>query len=395
MRLILVWSSNIEKLFLKPVYADKKLFMRGFFGLTIITLLFALGFSCNNSESVQTSAPSTTWMMVPFVKADSINPILEPDTTRVFFCPIRKTPVKWEANNVLNPASIVKDGKVYLLYRAQDKVGILSGTSRLGLAVSDDGLHFTRHSEPVFYPDNDSMKLYEWEGGVEDPRLVETMDGRYILTYTAWDGKTARLCIASSKDLMKWEKHGLVLPSKYRNLWSKSGAIVCRQVGEKLVAEKINGRYWMYFGDTKIFICTSEDLVNWSPLENEKGELQVLFGPRKKKFDSDLVEPGPPPVITSKGILFVYNGRNYGPDKDSSLPDATYAAGQALMDLKDPSRLISRSDEYFFKPEKDYEIKGEVGNVCFLEGWVPFKGKWFMYYGTADSRIGVAVYQRD
>ncbi len=331
--------------------------------------------------------------MEPFVKVDSINPILEPDSTKVFLCPVRKQPVKWEANNVLNPATVVKDSKVYMLYRAQDKIGILSGTSRLGLAVSEDGLHFRRLPGPVFYPDNDSMKAYEWEGGVEDPRIVETADGRYILTYTAWDGKTARLCLASSTDLINWKKHGLVLQSKYWDLWSKSGAIVCKQAGEKLIAEKINGRYWMYWGDTKIFIAGSDDFIHWSALENEKGELQVLFGPRKKKFDSDLVEPGPPPLITDGGILFIYNGRNYGPDKDSSLPDATYAAGQVLIDIKNPTQLISRSDQYFFKSEKDYEIKGEVGNVCFLEGWVPFRNKWFLYYGTADSRIGVAVYQ--
>jgi predicted GH43/DUF377 family glycosyl hydrolase len=215
------------------------------------------------------------------------------------------------------------------------------------------------------------------------------------MTYTAWDGKTARLCIASSSDLLKWQKHGLVLTPKHKDLWSKSGAIVCRQAGEKLIAQKIKGKYWMYWGDTRIFICNSDDLVHWSPIENEKGELAVLFGPRKKKFDSDLVEPGPPPLITNHGIVFIYNGRNYGPDKDSSLPDATYAAGQVLIDRSDPTRVIDRSNQYFFKPEKDYEIKGEVGNVCFLEGWVPFRNKWFLYYGTADSRIGVALYSPD
>jgi beta-1,2-mannosidase len=365
------------------------------FCFLIVVWSVAIGYSCRNANKKQSFVEVTGWMMEPFVKVDSVNPILEPDTSGLFSCPIRKQNVKWEANNVLNPATVVKDGKVYMLYRAQDKIGILSGTSRLGLAVSDDGLHFSRLPNPVFYPDNDSMKIYEWEGGVEDPRIVQAQDGRYIMTYTAWDGKTARLCIASSADLVIWQKHGLVLPSKYRDLWSKSGAIVCKQEGEKLVAEKIQGKYWMYWGDTKIFICTSNDLIHWSPLEDEHGQLKVLFGPRKKKFDSDLVEPGPPPLITNRGIVFIYNGRNYGPDKDSSLPDATYAAGQVLINKDDPTNLIGRSDHYFFKPEKDYEIKGEVGNVCFLEGWAPFKNKWFLYYGTADSRIGVAVYQPD
>ena len=361
----------------------------------LVSLLFFITIwtaGCKSTAEKTETVGKATWMKIPFEKIDSVNPVLEPDSTKTFLCPIRKIAVRWEANNVLNPATVVKDGKVYMLYRAQDKIGILSGTSRLGLAVSEDGLHFERMPEPVFYPKNDSMKVYEWEGGVEDPRIVEAADGRFYMTYTSWDGKTARLCLASSTDLKNWTKHGLVLAGKYKDLWSKSGSIVCEQKGEKLLATKINGKYWMYWGDTKIFICNSDDLIHWSAVEDNTGALKVLLAPRKNKFDSDLVEPGPPALITKDGILFVYNGRNYGPNKDSSLPDATYAAGQALIDATDPTRVLERSEQYFFKPEKDYEIKGQVGNVCFLEGWVPFRGKWFMYYGTADSRIGVAVH---
>jgi beta-1,2-mannosidase len=356
--------------------------MRNFIFLLLLGFLFA----CNAKHD------NGNWQWEPFVKADSLNPILQPDSAASFLCPLRNQLVRWEENNVLNPATVVRDGKIYMLYRAQDKIGILSGTSRLGLAISGDGLHFIKEKEPVFYPENDSMKTYEWPGGVEDPRLAETEDGRYILTYTAWDGKTARLCIASSTNLKNWTKHGLVLTGKYKDTWSKSGAIVCRQKGDKLIAAKINGKYWMYWGDTKIFICTSEDLIHWVPVENEKAELQELFGPRKNKFDSDLVEPGPSPVITDRGILFIYNGRNFGPDRDKNLPEATYSAGQVLIDADDPAVVLKRSDTYFFKPDKEYEIKGQVGNVCFLEGWAPFNNKWFLYYGTADSRIGVAVY---
>jgi predicted GH43/DUF377 family glycosyl hydrolase len=141
--------------------------------------------------------------MLPFVKVDSVNPVLSAgDYT--FTCPVRRQKVKWEEKDVFNPAAIVRDNKIYLLYRAEDKIGKFAGTSRLGLAVSDDGLHFTKMKEPVFYPDNDSLKIYEWEGGIEDPRVVESEDGTYILTYTAFDGTTARLLIATSIDLIHW-----------------------------------------------------------------------------------------------------------------------------------------------------------------------------------------------
>jgi predicted GH43/DUF377 family glycosyl hydrolase len=324
---------------------------------------------------------------------DSVNPCLKPSSVGKFVCPIRGDTVQWELKDVFNPAVIVKDGKIYMIYRAEDTVGIHNGTSRLGLAISEDGLHFERQPEPVFYPDNDSMKIYEWEGGCEDPRVVETENGKYIMTYTSYDGKVARLCLASSDDLITWEKHGLVLGyGKFKDQWSKSGAIISKQKGEKIIAHRINGKYWMYWGDKNMHAATSEDLISWVPILNKDGSLKVVFGPRKGSWDSDLVEPGPPPLLTEFGILFIYNSRNVQAVGTKDLPEHTYAAGQILMDKNDPLKVISRTENYFFKPEKDYEITGQVGNVCFLEGLVPFQNKWFLYYGTADSKIAVAIY---
>jgi beta-1,2-mannosidase len=174
------------------------------------TLLF---FAACTSASKE--AATTDWQLTGFIKVDSINPILSASAKEIFTCPIQQKTVAWNEKNVLNPAAVVKDGKVYLLYRSQDS----AMTSRLGLAVSNDGLHFTKMKEPVLYPDNDSMKIYEWKGGLEDPRIVATTDGRYILTYTSYDDKTARLCIASATDLQHWTKHGLVLKDeKYKIL---------------------------------------------------------------------------------------------------------------------------------------------------------------------------------
>jgi predicted GH43/DUF377 family glycosyl hydrolase len=146
------------------------------------------------------------WALLPFEKVDSLNPILTPGTG-TFICPILKKVVRWDEKDVFNPAAVVHKGKVYMVFRAEDTIGKYAGTSRLGLATSSDGLHFTRLPAPVFYPDNDSLKRYEWEGGVEDPRIVRSEDGTFIMTYTGYDGTTARLLIASSTDLMHWRKH--------------------------------------------------------------------------------------------------------------------------------------------------------------------------------------------
>ncbi len=352
----------------------------------VSVLLFV---SCNTNQNKKTTAAKGDWQLNGFVKADSINPILLPSIKEKFLCPVSNKTVAWSEKNVLNPAAVVKDGKVYLLYRSQDS----AMTSRLGIAVSDDGLHFTKMNEPVLFPAEDSMKKYEWKGGVEDPRLVESETGEYILTYTSYDGKTARLCLATSKDLIHWQKQGLVLKDeKYKGTWSKSGAIVAERKGDKMVAVKIQGKYWMYFGDTDLFIATSDDLIHWVVAENEESKKMIeVLHPRMGYFDSRLVEPGPYALLHKDGILLIYNGSNAANFNDTSVPKFTYSAGQALFDKNNPFKLINRTENSFIKPDKEYEKVGEVNEVCFVEGLVYFKGKWFLYYGTADSKIAVAV----
>lgn len=351
--------------------------------LLFITLLLA---SCAVREKER------QWALTQFIKVDSVNPVLTAGNNR-FICPVLQREVAWDEKDVFNPAAVVRDGKVFMIFRAEDVIGKHAGTSRLGLATSDDGLHFIKEASPVFYPDNDSMKAYEWEGGVEDPRIVEAPDGRYIMTYTAYDGNLARLCLASSTDLRVWVKHGLVLQGSYKDTWSKSGAIVAKQAGEKIVAEKVNGKYWMYFGDTDLFIASSEDLISWTPVE-ENGRLKSVLRPRAGYFDSRLVESGPYALVTEPGILLLYNGMNLDSDGDPRLAPGAYCAGQALFDKDDPTLLVDRLGQYFMMPDKPYEVEGQVNQVCFIEGMVPFRDKWFLYYGTADSRIAVAVSER-
>ena len=355
--------------------------------LTLIAILVVSVNSCNLHDEEQ-------WELGPFVKVDSVNPVLTPDSTPMFTDPIWNKEIAWEAKDVFNPAAIVRNDTLFLLYRAEDKVGKFAGVSRIGLAWSTDGLHFTKLPTPVLYPSNDAHKKYEWEGGCEDPRIVVDKKGTYYLTYTAYDGDLARLMVASSPDLRNWTKHGHAFAKaeggRYVDSWSKSGSIIADYTNGNPEAVTVNGHYWMYWGDTDIFLASSEDLINWTPV-TVKDTLIKVFMPRKGKFDSDLVEPGPAAMKTSDGILLIYNSRNVLSKGDSSLPEGTYAAGQAMMDRVDPSRIIRRSKKYFMKPDKAYETTGQVNHVCFVEGLVEYKGKWFMYYGTADSKIAVAV----
>ena len=273
----------------------------------------------------------------------------------------------WESAGTFNSSVVLRDGKIVMLYRAQDK----QGTSRLGYAESVDGIHFTRRSEPVFSPEED----YEKDGGVEDPRLVQFGD-TYYLTYTGYNKKDAQLCLATSKDLIHWERKGVILPAykgRWNVGWTKSGAIV---------PEKIDGKYWMYFlgaavdKNDQVGLATSTDLLHWT----EASEAPVL-PVRAHKFDARVAEPGPAPIVTPKGIVLIYNGA------DDNL---VYRAGLAMFDRQNPGVLISRTDDPVFAPEKEWEKVGQVPNVVFVEGMLRQKKRYLFYYGGADRTIGVA-----
>ena len=351
----------------------------------------------NSSETPTPAVPS--WGLGPFVRADDVNPVLGPNPDTHFHCPVAGKMIAWEKAHVFNPAAALRNGRICLLYRAEDGLGTGLGkhTSRLGLAESDDGLCFTRRPAPVLHPAEDAHKLYAWPGGTEDPRLVETEEGGYVLTYTKWNQDVARLSIATSCDLENWTKHGPVFADahggRFLNLWSKSGAIVTRLEGDRLVATQIQGRYWMYWGEGIVYAATSADLIHWEPVVDDHGELTVVFAPRPGRFDSIYAEPGPPAVLTGQGIVMLYNGKNAGgAHGDAHFADGAYSAGQALLDAENPTRLLARADTPFLTPERPYERTGQyAAGTVFIEGLVHFQQRWWLYYGTADSHIAVAV----
>ena len=282
----------------------------------------------------------------------------------------------WESAGTFNPAAVLHNGKIALLYRAQDA----AGTSRLGYAESTDGLHFTRRPDPVLSPEAD----YEKDGGVEDPRLQKLGD-TYYLTYTAYNKKDAQLCLATSLDLIHWDRKGVILPAyngTWNKGWTKSGAIV---------REKINGKYWMYWLGTgadktdQMGLSYSTDLIHWT-----EATTKPVLPRRAGMFDSRVVEPGPPPILTKLGIVLIYNGAD---DK------LVYRTGVAIFDSHDPRKLLSRTDTAIFSPEKEWETVGQVPNVIFVEGILqgqatrddsPLRSYFRFYYGGADKYVGVA-----
>jgi len=327
------------------------------------------------------------------------NPILSADSSYTFLCPIKNELVQWQKADVFNPAAIVKDNKIHMLFRAEDNPGAILGgrTSRIGLATSEDGLHFEIYPTPVLYPDSGEFLQYDYPGGCEDPRVVVTEDGLYVMAYTSWNQDVARLSIAHSKDLINWEKKGPAFASaydgKFLDRWSKSGSIITSMEGEKQVVAKINGKYWMYWGEQFINLAWSDNLYDWYPSLDEQGELKAIVETRPGYFDSNLTECGPPAVITEEGIVLLYNGKNSdGEDATPDLPRGTYSVGKIVFDPAYPEKVLFRSDTCLLSPTLPHELTGQYeSGTTFAEGLVRYQSKWFLYYGTADSFVGVAI----
>lgn len=352
-----------------------------------------------SKENTEVNSTEKPWMLGPFKRPDNAQPILQRDTTTTFNDPMSGKEVVWQSMATFNPAAIVKDGKIHVLYRAEqdrhtDSIG--GHTSRIGLAISEDGNDYVKAEEPILYPNNDDQKEFEWTGGTEDPRIVESEDGTYILTYTQWNRKTPRLALATSKDLKNWTKHGPVFQDfkdgKYHDMETKSGAIITKLKDGKLVAAKINGKYYMYFGVPHIWLATSTDLINWEPVEDYAGNLAPVLNPRPGYFDSWLVEAGAPPVLTEDGIVVLYNAGNSRNIGVKNLGNRVYTSGQAIFDVNEPWKLLDRTDKPYLKPELPFEKSGQYKDgTTFVEGLVYFQDKWYLYYGTADSMVGMAT----
>ena len=307
---------------------------------------------------METSVNQNIFNIGPFTDYEK-NPILRP--TKGF-----------QSKGLYNPSVLKEGNRFYMFYRAEGEDGL---TGWIGLAESQDGFHFTCHEEPVLTPGDDFDR-----GGCEDPRIVK-LDETYCLTYVGNSHRyhVSNICMATSKDLRHWTKHGQVLnpkPGSWDSGQLKAGAIV---------PEKINGKYVMYFmGEerpwtTAIGIAFSEDLLHWfEPLEKP-----VLMC-RPGYFDSHGIEPGPTPVVINEGIFLIYNG--WG-------SNCIYKPGGVLFSKEDPKKILWRTDKSLLELSRDYGGEFGAGNHCVAEGLVQIGKKWLLYYGAADRFVCLATYE--
>ncbi|MEA4883699.1 MAG: glycosidase [Clostridia bacterium] len=269
---------------------------------------------------------------------------------------------RWERSAVFNCAAVYRDNVFHLIYRASDLPGhdrYGPYVSTMGHAVSLDGVSFARLSTPAF----------EGEGrqelrGVEDPRIAE-MGGAYYMMYTAFGGscdEDYRVSMASSPDLRHWTRHGVVLDEP-----NKDAALFPARVG---------GRYAMFHRRwPDIWIAFSDDLSGWC-------DHTAIMHPIPGTWESERIGIAGPPFRVDGGWALIYHGVD---------PNNAYRLGWALLDPENPTKVIHRQSEPILEPELEWEREGWVSNVVFSCGQIVTDGKVYVYYGAADTCIGVAV----
>lgn len=285
------------------------------------------------------------------------NPILMPDPTS-----------EWETYNVFNPSVVYHNGLFHMHYRAQG----LDWVSRIGYAVSRDGIAWNRMREPVLGPHdaNDNR-------GLEDPRVTE-IDGEFIMAYTAYGVEPGRAgepthaggwilpMFARSKNLVDWERIGPIV----RGEDNKDHILFPRRIHGKYVA--------FHRRVPQIWLAESEDLIHW-PEES----MRPVFGPRPENgWDSFRVGGGGVPIETDYGWLMLYHAYD---------PAHTYRLGVCLLDLENPTQVVNRPKGFILEPREMWELRGDVPNVVFSCANPVVGDTVYVYYGGADHVIGLAT----
>jgi beta-1,2-mannobiose phosphorylase / 1,2-beta-oligomannan phosphorylase len=308
---------------------------------------------------------------------------------------LKKTNATFENEGVLNPAVICEGDTIHLYYRAVQK----GNYSSIGYCQLNDPLTVVkRWDKPILFPEFERERH-----GIEDPRITK-IDDLYYLTYTAYDGTSALGALAISKDLEHFEKIGLMVPqikyeefrkltehkSKLNNkyphfnkknpiLWDKNVIFFPRRIKGRL--------HFLHRIRPDIQIVSINDLQEltkefWQNYFMDFDNQVVLTS--KYKHELSYIGGGCPPIETEHGWLLIYHGVH------DSTKGYIYTACAALLDLENPRKEIARLPYPLFKPEHEWELNGEVNNVCFPTGTVLKGDTLYIYYGAADERIACA-----
>jgi predicted GH43/DUF377 family glycosyl hydrolase len=271
----------------------------------------------------------------------------------------------FKANAVLNPGAALVDGDVVLLIRVEDRRGL----SQIHVARSANGVDGWRIEEqPFLRPGIPGHPFEAW--GCEDPRITQVASRKWLIAYTASSSMGPAVALASTEDFVKVTRIGVALPPT-----NKDAAVF---------PQTFNGRWMMLHrpttgGQENIWHAQSPELKHWS-------QPAVLLRQRAGPWwDGQRIGVGAPPIRTDHGWLLIYHGVKEMGDRP------IYRLGIALLDLNNPRKVIARSSGWVFAAEADYEWQGLVPGVVYTCGALCRDDEVWMYYGAADTVIGLAT----
>jgi predicted GH43/DUF377 family glycosyl hydrolase len=351
--------------------------------------------------------------------SNNVLSVMPGESTKTFYDPLIKRQVKWE-QDVYSSACTVFNGKLYCVYRSWGE----DEQWRLGLAWSDDGLHFTRSDKPVLYAKPEDAFLgslldrKDAEDSVSygDSRIYEDEKDTFYLFFNFFRYKPPKrpnqeLAVATTRDMEHWAVYGRVFAKqakrdvevipgvKVPRFWP---GIVTRLEGDRLVVTKIHGKYWMYLSNVAPqfsdgYVATSENLLDWEIYRDAQGQPVKMLALRRGYFDSNWIDPVAA-VLREDGILLIYNGvnANLKMGGDPRRQPLAHYPSQALFDKNDPTRLLKRSESPFKGGDKELEKQPIVfWSAPLYEAWslVPFKNELLLYWNNVFGRRSVGLWK--
>ena len=357
-----------------------------------------------------------TWE-IPFTDVHhAVLSVMLGESDKTFYDPLLNRTVRWE-QDVYCPTCSVYDGRIVCVYRSYGD----DEQWRIGLAWSADGVNFVRGEQPVFHarPEDTFLTVARRDERVSvsygDSRLIATEDRTYFLLFNFFQHGVAidqELAVASTRDFVTWTQHGRifqrvadrdreVIPEK--SPWRlPHPAVVTRLEGDRLVATRIDGKYWMYLnclsteGACCLCAATSENFIDWEIVRDGAGALIHPMPLRPGRFDSWYIDTTAA-VVREDGILLIYNGINADPaesDGDPRLMRSAHYPAQALLDRADPTRLLKRSGTPFLGANPELEKLPRVfWSAPLYESWslVPLHGELLLYWNHDFGRRSVAL----
>jgi predicted GH43/DUF377 family glycosyl hydrolase len=259
-----------------------------------------------------------------------------------------------------DPDLIASDARVFN-YKGLD---YLTTVSHLRLLSSLDGVNFSEESQYPGIYGKGRLERY----GIEDCR-VSVLDDLFYLTYTAVSDSGVGVGLQTTSDWKQFERHGMILPPHNKDV--------------AIFEEKINGKFYALhrpsskdIGGNYIWLAESPDGLHW-------GNHKCVLKTRSGMWDSARVGGGAAPIKTDHGWLEIYHG---------ATSENRYCLGAFLMDLQDPSIVLSRSSEPIMVPTETYELSGFFGFVVFTNGHLVHGDKLTIYYGAADEFVCGATF---